>query len=209
MNRDLFKDLPDFEGKKEFIDKVMDENGRDIENAKKDAEKVQQDLEQAQADAKKFKDQIKELNDSIKELKADNAEIDTLKTKIADFEEAEKKRAEAEAKHQAELGLQARFDAVVGDNKFINEFTKAGAYDEFKKAIQTADGKGDKEVFAELIKDKSDWFAGKTEFVDIHGVESIKLNPSDIEKFKNMTLIQQMEYAQNHPKEYAEISKAL
>lgn len=211
MNRELFNELPDFEGKKEFIDKVMNENGNDIEKAKKDLDTAKADLVKAQDTVKELQSQIKTLNDSIKELKDnDNSEeIASLKKQIAEFEEADKARKEAEEKRQIELGLLARFDAVVGDDKFINEFTKAGAFEEFKKAISDAQGKGDKEVYAELVKDKKDWFQGKTSFVDITGANKIKVDLSVVEKFKKMTLIEQMTYAQEHPEEYAEISKAL
>ena len=81
-------------------------------------------------------------------------ELTDLKTTIAN----EKAEAERLAKEQVyESEMQGRFNGLVGDNKWRDELTSEAVYRAFKKAIsdETNKGKGDKEVFESLIKDKN------------------------------------------------------
>ena len=57
--------------------------------------------------------------------------------------------------------LESRFTAVVGDAKFLNEFTRSGIFDTFCKAVQNGEnqGKGDSEIFGEITKDADNLFA--------------------------------------------------
>ena len=204
MKREIFDVLPDFDGKDDFIKKVMDTNGDDINKAKASGEAVKAELEKVKAELDEAKDTITKLEESAEDVAGLKATI----------EEYKQKELEAKKAHEAEVyekNMQDRFNAIVGDSKFVNEFTKAGAYDEFKKAISdTANaGKSDKDIYSELVKDKSDWFVGKAGFANMTGVDVIDNSLIDAEKFKAMPLIQQMAFANEHPKEYAEMSKML
>lgn len=87
------KFLEDLGIEKENIDKILDENGKDIELAKGELETVKGELETANKTIKDRDNQLRELKDSAK----DNEE---LAKKIEDLEKANK---DAAATHKAEL----------------------------------------------------------------------------------------------------------
>ena len=87
------KFLEDLGLEKEAVDKIMAENGRDIENAKADTESLKAELAQA-------KDTIAERDNQLKELKAAAGDNEALTAKIAELEAANKDAAE---KHKEEL----------------------------------------------------------------------------------------------------------
>lgn len=87
------KFLEDLGIEKEAIDKIMDENGKDIESAKADYEAIKAERDAANTTIAERDKQLKELRDSTK----DNEE---LTQKIADLE---KKNKDDAAKHKAEL----------------------------------------------------------------------------------------------------------
>ena len=211
MNRSIFDVVPEFEGRKEFIDSVMAENGKDIEKAKGDLGSANSQLEQAKTDLANANESIKTLKQTIEGLKGSGEEIEALKNQIAQFEAEREAREQAEALAQAELGIKARFDAVVGSSEFVNDFTKQGAYETFKKALEDANNKGlgDKEIFDTISKDQQGWFKSKQNFVNIAGVEQLDTSLINVDNFKKMTLIQQMEFANAHPSEYEALTKMI
>lgn len=87
------KFLEDLGIEKESVDKIMAENGKDIESAKSDYESIKEELDKANSTIAERDNQLKELKDSAK----DNEE---LIQKIANLEQ--KNKADA-AKHKAEL----------------------------------------------------------------------------------------------------------
>lgn len=87
------KFLEDLGIEKEAIDKIMDENGKDIESAKADYDAIKAERDAANTTIAERDKQLKELRDSTK----DNEE---LTQKIADLEQKNKDDA---AKHKAEL----------------------------------------------------------------------------------------------------------
>lgn len=204
MKRSIFDVLPDFEGKKEFIDSVMSENGKDIENAKAGSVAVQGELDTAKA-------KIDELQSTIDEMSKSVGDMEAMKATIKKYEEAEAERVETEKQAIFEKNMQDRFTGLVGSSEFVNDFTRAGAYEAFKKAVadERNAGKGDKDIYAEVIKGNENWFKSQQNFVDIQGVQHIDQSLVDVEAFKKMTLTQRMGFANAHPQEYSEISKLL
>lgn len=87
------KFLEDLGIEKETIDKIMAENGKDIENAKADYDTVKAELDTANTTIAERDKQLKELRDSAK----DNEE---LTKKITELEQKNKDDA---TKHKAEL----------------------------------------------------------------------------------------------------------
>ncbi len=87
------KFLEDLGIEKEYIDKILDENGRDIENAKGELETVKSELNAAN-------DTIVERDKQLKSLKESVGDNETLTQKIVDLEQKNKDDA---AKHKAEL----------------------------------------------------------------------------------------------------------
>lgn len=87
------KFLEDLGIEKDAIDKIMAENGRDIENAKADNESLKAELAQAQ-------DTIAERDKQLKELKSAAGDNEALTAKIAELEAINK---DAAVKHKEEL----------------------------------------------------------------------------------------------------------
>lgn len=119
----------------------------------------------------------KEIDGLKEQLKAKDEEIDGFKTKIADLEKASgdneelqkqlkdlqdqiAAREQADKEAETEKALNGRFDAAIGENKFINDFTRNGIFAEFKAALEAEENKGksDADVYAALVKDRNGIF---------------------------------------------------
>ena len=85
--------LGDLGLEKEVVDKIMAENGKDIENAKADYDELKAELKTANATIADRDNQLKELKDSVK----DNED---LTAKIAELEKQNKDEAK---NHKAEI----------------------------------------------------------------------------------------------------------
>lgn len=142
---------------KEVIDKIMDENGKDINKAKGDLDEVQGEL-------KKSKETIKERDKQLEGLK--DIDVEKLNDTI---ETLKKENKEATKKHEQELKdiklTNAIKLAIAG--KVFDEDMAAGLFDK-TKLVLTDDGKvaGLNEQLESIKKDKS--FLFKTDKVDTH-----------------------------------------
>lgn len=142
---------------KEIIDKIMDENGKDINKAKGDLEDVQGEL-------KKAKETIKERDKQLEGLK--DVDVEKLNDTIETLKEENK---EAAKKHEQELKdiklTNAIKLAIAG--KVFDEDMAASLFDK-SKLVLTDDGKvaGLNEQLESIKKDKS--FLFKTDKVDTH-----------------------------------------
>lgn len=202
MKRSIFDVLPEFDGKKDFIDLVMSENGADIEKAKKSADASTEELERT-------KEELSVANDTIKKLMSSAQDVDALRSEL---DELKKREAEAIEKKNAEVyeaNMRERFKNAVGDSKFVNSFTEDGAFDTFKKAVEVPENKGksDKDIFASISVGNDSWFVGEHSFVNIEGMGNVDASILDKEKFDKMTLIQKMQFANEHPDAYDKLSK--
>ena len=160
---EIKKILPDVSD--DALKQILDINGRDTTAAKGNADKYKSDLDATKADLVK-------ANNTIKELEEKKGNADALQAEIDKYKKAEQDRKAAEAAAAEAKALAARFDGLVPeDRKFINEFTKNGILSEFKDALAKDEnkGKGDKEIFDALIKDREGIFANPNSF-DIPGV---------------------------------------
>ena len=155
--KEFLENLEIGEGKvkltKEEIKSILAENGKSITNEKT---KV--------TDAKKI--EIDTLNKTITDLKSQienvpsTDEIEKLKKTIADHEKANADR-EAQAKaDKLENELKERYANILGDKKFINEYTGNDFYNKFKENLNAKEnkGKGDKEIFEAMTKDVANIF---------------------------------------------------
>lgn len=120
----------------------------------------------------------KEIDGLKEQIKAKDEEIDGFKTKIADLEKASGNneelqkqlkelqdqiaaREQADKEAETEKALNGRFDAAIGENKFINDFTRNGIFAEFKAALDAEENKGkaDADIFGAIIKDRDAIFS--------------------------------------------------
>lgn len=184
----------------DIISKIMAENGKDIEAVKT-----------KYADYETIKSQVKTYETEITSLKTaetDNvklkSDLETLKTQIKEKEEADKTAV-------YEKNMQERFNNLIGEIKFVNDFTKNAVYSEWKKSLEDAAnvGKGDKDIFEALTKDKENVFANPNPGVNIPGIGAGSASLLTAEAFTKMPLMEQMKLAKDNPQEYARLKNLI
>ena len=97
MNREFLKDLG---LEKEAIDKIMAENGKDIEKAKGDNASQSDKIKELETENKSLKENLSERDKQLEELKKVSGDNDDLKKKIEQLKADNKAAGE---KHEAEL----------------------------------------------------------------------------------------------------------
>jgi DNA repair exonuclease SbcCD ATPase subunit len=181
MKREFLKELG---LEDEAINKIMAENGKDIEGWKSKHADTEQKLTEAQGKVTQYESKVAELE----KLSAGNADLkkqlDDLNAKIA----ADKAAAEKAA---ADKELTEKIIAAFGDKEFVNDYTKNALINEIKTELIKPEnsGKGISEIFTTLTTDRKDIFAnpnpfdmdgiGKKEIPSVSGVEAefLKRNP--------------------------------
>ena len=168
----------------EEIKSILAEHGKSV---KTETEKVENNMRKENEDLKATIDDLKEQVN--KAPKSD--EIESLKSKIADYETKEKERKEEEDKKIFEENLNKNVLEAIGDVEFVNERTKNAIINEVKTALQDKAnvGKSAKDIFETITKDSTDIFKNKNELKDMPDIqeskpaegkstsEGIKINP--------------------------------
>ena len=168
----------------EEIKSILAEHGKSV---KTETEKVENNMKKENEDLKATIDDLKEQVN--KAPKSD--EIESLKSKIADYETKEKERKEEEDKKIFEENLNKNVLEAIGDKEFVNERTKNAIINEVKTALQDKAnvGKSAKDIFENITKDSTDIFKNKNELKDMPDIqeskpaegkstsEGIKINP--------------------------------
>ena len=168
----------------EEIKSILTEHGKSV---KTETEKVENNMRKENEDLKATIDDLKEQ--ISKAPKSD--EIESLKSKIADYETKEKERKEEENKKIFEENLNKNVLEAIGDKEFVNERTKNAIINEVKTALQDKAnvGKSAKDIFETITKDSTDIFKNKNELKDMPDIqeskpvegkstsEGIKINP--------------------------------
>ena len=168
----------------EEIKSILAVHGKSV---KTETEKVENNMRKENEDLKATIDDLKEQVN--KAPKSD--EIESLKSKIADYETKEKERKEQEDKKIFEENLNKNVLEAIGDAEFVNERTKNAIINEVKTALQDKAnvGKSAKDIFETITKDSTDIFKNKNELKDMPDIqeskpaegkstsEGIKINP--------------------------------
>ncbi len=153
----------------EQINALLDVNSADIGKAKKN-------LDDKTSENKALADKIAEYEKRIGELEATSgdaakykADLEALQSQIA-AEKAEAERIRLE--QEAEAGYMSRFSSVAGTAKFVNDITREGVYRQFKDSLakEKNKGKGDKEIYDEIIKDAPNLFENPNAPIPIPGM---------------------------------------
>lgn len=160
MNREFLKGLEGLTD--EAVDKIMAENGKDIEKEKGKAKELQNQLQAAN-------DALSALQNEIGELKKENPA--ELKVRISELEQQIADRKAEDEKAVYEKNMLERFEKAVGEGKFVNDLTRNGIYAEFKAALEDKanKGKGDGDIYEAITKDREGIFASDNPAVDIPG----------------------------------------
>ena len=168
----------------EEIKSILAVHGKSV---KTETEKVENNMRKENEDLKATIDDLKEQVN--KAPKSD--EIESLKSKIAEYETKEKERKEEEDKKIFEENLNKNVLEAIGDKEFVNERTKNAIINEVKTALQDKAnvGKSAKDIFETITKDSTDIFKNKNELSDMPDIqeskpaegkstsEGIKINP--------------------------------
>ena len=168
----------------EEIKSILAEHGKSV---KTETEKVENNMRKENEDLKATIDDLKEQVN--KAPKSD--EIESLKSKIAEYETKEKERKEEEDKKIFEENLNKKILKAIDDKEFVNERTKNAIINEVKTALQDKAnvGKSAKDIFETITKDSTDIFKNKNELKDMPDIqeskpvegkptsEGIKINP--------------------------------
>jgi len=110
MKRDFLKELGIDE---EAINKIMAENGKDINNAKGEVEKTAAELEQTKKD-------LAAANETLEKFK----DYDVIKSDVEKYKaDAEKSKAEYEKKIKT-MELETRVKDFTSSKKFVNDLTR-------------------------------------------------------------------------------------
>lgn len=138
MKRDFLESL---KLEADVIDKIMKENGKDIESVKAkfvDYDETKQQLEAANATLEKFKDY-------------DQTKADVEKYKA----EAEKAQREA-AEKIAKMEVQAKIKDFTGNKKFVNDFTREAVNTQLEELLNKTESKGKslEDLFKEITDGK-------------------------------------------------------
>lgn len=128
MKRDFLKDLGIDE---EVINKIMAENGKDINNAKGESEKLSAEIEQ-------LKKELEGANATLEKVKDyDNVKADVEKYKA----EAEKSKTEYE-KRISDMELEGKIKDFTSGKKFVNDLTRDAINNSLKTALNDEANKG-------------------------------------------------------------------
>lgn len=137
----------------EEIKSILAEHGKSV---KTETEKVENNMRKENGDLKATIDDLKEqINKAPK-----SDEIESLKSKIAEYETNEAKRIEAEKQKALDDSLTTNILNAIGDKKFVNDYTKNAIINDIKSFLKDSNnaGKSAKDLFEELTKDKEGIF---------------------------------------------------
>lgn len=179
---------------KEEIKSIIAKHGEYI---KTETEKVE----------KQYKDEINEYKSTIDDLKEQikNApksdELESLKGKIADYEQKEADRiAKQKAKEEDDI-LTKNIIEVIGDKKFVNDYTKNSIINEVKTALKDNAnlGKSAKDLFEQITNGKDGIFANPNQVIDMPSVDENVETTISKEDFNKMGYKERLELKSSNP----------
>lgn len=186
---------------KEDIKNIMAESGKVVDTEKSKIES------QYQKDIDNYKTTIDDLKKQVEKAPSSD-EIENLKTKISEFEAKETERIEQEKIRKEEETLTNNILEVFGDKKFTSDYAKNGLLADIKTELKKDEnkGKGIKDIYEELVKDRTDIFANPNQFKDMEGMGDVDTNVSK-EAFDKMSYKERIELKQSNPDLFAQYNK--
>lgn len=163
----------------------------------------------------KYKQDVENYKTTINDLKAQiekapkSDEIESLKTKIADYEQKEADRiANQKAKEEDDI-LTNNINAVFGDKKFVNDFTKNAIMNEIKTALKDNAnlGKSAKDLFEEMTNGKDGIFANPNQVVDMTEIDENVENVVSKDDFDKMGYKERIELKKSNPELFNKYNK--
>ena len=162
MKRDFLKDLG-IEG--DAIKQIMDENGKDVEEAKKGIEDLKQQIASKDTEISGLREQIAQRDADIEALRSASADNESLKTQLSELQtkystdtaDLQQKLKDQQTEFETSKATEAFFDGV----EFSSQLAREAAISQFRaKAFKLENGtfQGGKEWLEELRKNSPDAF---------------------------------------------------
>ena len=155
----------------------------------------------------KYKDLLEDNKNTINILKEKiekapkSDDMESLKNKIAEYEQKEADReAKEKARTEDEL-LTNNINSVIADKKFVNDFTKNAIVNEIKTALKDSAniGKSAKDLFDEITNGKDGIFASPNQNVDMPGIDDNVESTVSKAEFDKMGYKERLELKQSNP----------
>lgn len=147
---------------KEEIKSILTEHGKTVTS---ETDKIKTSLN---GEIETYKNTISNLESKLENV-PNSEELESLKKEIADMKTAEKQRiADQKAKEEDEI-LTNNIISAFGDKKFTSDYVKNGLISDIKSELNKAEnkGKGIKEIFDSLTKDKTGLFENPNQPADM------------------------------------------
>lgn len=151
----------------EAIDKIMAENGKDIETEKGKYTAYKTEVDTLKADKKTLEDKVKDMSTTAGDAETYKTQLEALQQQIKDKEESDKQA-------KADQELTDAITAVFGDKEFASDYVRTGIISDMKSEIAKPEnkGKGYAELFGTLTKDKDGIFKNPNPGVNIDGLNT-------------------------------------
>lgn len=156
---------------KETVDSIMAEYGKNLQGLKETNEKLTKKVNT-------YETEIKTLKENSQDDENWKEKFEALDTKIKN-QEAENKR-----KQEDEI-LTNNIISVFGDKKFTSDYVKNGIIADIKSELNKAEnkGKGIKEIFDSLTKDKTGLFENPNQPASMPGMgEGDNSTPTNLDE---------------------------
>ena len=174
MKREELEGLTD-----EQKDLVMRLYGKSINQKDKDLESLQKKLDNANEKINTYETKLSEYDKDSKENADWKAKYDELNKSIAEQE------AKRKAEEEEEL-LTNNILESIGDKQFTSDYAKNGVINDIKTELNKPEnkGKGIKDIFEDVTKDKEGIFASPNKLADMQPMgDSETENQKDIPTF--------------------------
>lgn len=179
----------------DVVDKIMAENGKDIENTKS-----------KYADYDNVKAQLTDVKSKLDKALEQTEDAKKLKGTINQLQDDIKMRDEADKKATFEKNIAERFTAVSKDKAFVNDITSKAVLSEFLAAVSDDNnaGKTDTDIFDGITKNRDGIFKSANAVVDVPPVGNVPA-----EQIKNKPLSELMALANQDPTAVTQILNTL
>lgn len=172
---------------KETIDSIMAEYGKNLQGLKETNEDLTKKVNTYESELKTLKENSQN-DENWKE------KFEALDTKIKNQEAENKKKQEDEI-------LTNNIITAFGDKKFTSDYVKNGLISDIKVELNKAEnkGKGIKEIFDSLTKDKNGIFENPNKPAGMPGMGDIDIPEITKESFNKMSYMQRVELKEKNP----------
>ncbi|MEG0935555.1 MAG: hypothetical protein RSJ41_08175 [Clostridia bacterium] len=180
----------------EQISALLDLNSRDIGKTKAAGDKLQGDMDA-------LSEQLARAGETIKALEGAQGDTEKLRAQLDAYRQTEEARAKKASEDARRASIEDRFDAVVGERKFLHPLVRNGVLDAFDAAVSDAAnrGKGDKALFDALTKEQGFFASLNPPAPNMPPLGDPCGGDDGKAKFLKLSLYEQFLYAGSHPDE--------